>query len=129
MKIHLCYGYCLSCNLPEKIIDCPCFDEDGEVGLYIPEIVVHCLECGYFFDYCNTNELIHNTNCSEKPKYSRRYASQIIQRCFRSWMKTRISSAKTIQQVVTPWLYRPDGPIARNALKRYYGLVTSQIKN
>ncbi|CAJ0764310.1 3514_t:CDS:1, partial [Entrophospora sp. SA101] len=35
-----------------------------------------------------------------------RYATQIVQRVFGSWMKTRTDSAKIIQRAIIPWLYR-----------------------
>ncbi|RHZ55617.1 hypothetical protein Glove_413g17 [Diversispora epigaea] len=118
-------------GLPEKTTDCPvnCFRIEDELGLFFPILSVHCLECGYFFDYLSTNGLVHNTNCSVVPKYSKRHAVEIIQRRFRSWMKIRTNSAKIIQRVVVSWLYHPNGPIAKKASNQYYGLATSQAKS
>ncbi|CAG8484278.1 11397_t:CDS:2 [Acaulospora morrowiae] len=116
---------------PIRLLSAPvnCFRIEDELGLFFPVLAVHCLECGYFFDYLGTNGLEHNNNCSVIPKYSKRRACEIIQRRFRSWMKIRTNSAKIIQRAVIPWLFRLNGPFAKKALNRYHSLAMTQTQS
>ncbi|RHZ55243.1 hypothetical protein Glove_417g49 [Diversispora epigaea] len=96
-----------------------------------------CLYYGYCASCCINNPSFENLTCSRNClpgdydemwevlifTICKRRATEIIQRAFRSWMRTQTSSTETIQRAIIPWLYRFSETIMRNAMDRYYGIA------